>query len=118
MCDIDSWYNSMIKTVVPVQRSKVLDYIQPLDSVVLGHFIPMVKILWSAWLEGKEFEQIRKQKFRAQYGLVRRMVPKERLLEYRAGEGWEKLCEFLDVPVPDYDFPSANEQEAFGDRFK
>ena len=45
------------------------------------------------------------------------MVSKDRLLEYRVGEGWERLCEFLDVPVPDYDFPLANEQEAFGDRF-
>ena len=118
MRDTDSWYDSMIKTVVLMQRSKVLDCLQPFDSVLLGHFIPMMKIPWSAWLEGKEFEQIGKQKFRAQYELVRRMVSKERLLEYRVGEGWERLCEFLDVPVPDYDFPLANEQEAFGDRFQ
>ncbi|OAP62185.1 hypothetical protein AYL99_04388 [Fonsecaea erecta] len=30
----------------------------------------------------------------------RRVVPKERLLEYRAGEGWERLCEFLGKEVP------------------
>ena len=25
-----------------------------------------------------------------------------------AGDGWERLCEFLDVPVPDVPFPREN----------
>jgi hypothetical protein len=32
-------------------------------------------------------------------------VPKERLLELRAGEGWERLCKFLGKPVPDEAYP-------------
>ena len=31
---------------------------------------------------------------------VRRVVPKDQLLEFNPTEGWQPLCKFLDVPVP------------------
>lgn len=36
-------------------------------------------------------------------------MPKEKLLEYQLGSGWEPLCEFLGKPVPDVPFPHLNE---------
>ncbi len=44
---------------------------------------------------------------------VRREVPPARLLEWRAGDGWEPLCAALGVPVPDEPFPRANSREEF-----
>lgn len=35
-------------------------------------------------------------------------IPAPRLLIYQVSDGWEPLCEFLDVPVPDADFPHIN----------
>ncbi|MHB1084923.1 MAG: sulfotransferase family protein [Thiobacillus sp.] len=35
-------------------------------------------------------------------------IPAERLLVYQVSDGWEPLCEFLDVPVPDMEFPRIN----------
>jgi hypothetical protein len=35
-------------------------------------------------------------------------VPADRLLDYRVQEGWEPLCRFLDVKVPDEPFPRVN----------
>ncbi|KAK4108035.1 hypothetical protein N656DRAFT_784566 [Canariomyces notabilis] len=43
---------------------------------------------------------------------IRKLVPPERRLEYKMGDGWQPLCEFLGVPVPDVPFPHANEREA------
>lgn len=40
-------------------------------------------------------------------------VPPERLLVWNVGEGWEPLCEFLEVPVPDEPLPHANDRETF-----
>jgi hypothetical protein len=40
-------------------------------------------------------------------------IPPERLLVYQAGEGWEPLCRFLGVPVPDAPYPSENSRENF-----
>lgn len=38
-------------------------------------------------------------------------VPPERLLVYRAGDGWEPLCDFLGVPVPAEPYPRVNSRE-------
>jgi len=44
---------------------------------------------------------------------VRRLAPPGRRLEYKMGDGWEPLCEFLGVPVPEgVPFPRENETEA------
>ncbi|GAA4242133.1 sulfotransferase family protein [Actinomadura meridiana] len=45
---------------------------------------------------------------------VRRTIAPERLLEFQVSDGWEPLCAFLGVPVPDEPFPHANDREQFG----
>ncbi len=44
---------------------------------------------------------------------VRSTVPAERLLVYEVGSGWEPLCDFLGVEVPDEDFPRLNDGDLF-----
>jgi len=46
--------------------------------------------------------------FEQHHERVRRTVPAERLLVYRVQEGWEPLCRFLGVDVPDEPFPRVN----------
>ncbi len=45
---------------------------------------------------------------------VQAEIAPERLLTYEVAQGWEPLCEFLDVPVPDTPFPRKNRREEFG----
>ena len=40
---------------------------------------------------------------------VKRVVPKERLLIHQAKEGWEPLCNFLGLPIPDNPYPRVND---------
>jgi hypothetical protein len=47
---------------------------------------------------------------------VRATVPADRLLVWEAKEGWEPLCEFLEVEVPDAPFPRLNDSATFSDR--
>ena len=42
-----------------------------------------------------------------------RIVSPERLLLWNPRDGWESLCKFLDVPVPDMDVPCVNESAMF-----
>jgi Sulfotransferase domain len=44
---------------------------------------------------------------------VKEFVPPERLLVYEVALGWEPLCEFLGVEVPDEPFPHRNDAEEF-----
>ena len=40
----------------------------------------------------------------------------ERVLVWSAADGWEPLCEFLAVPMPDVPFPRTNDGAVFADR--
>jgi hypothetical protein len=44
---------------------------------------------------------------------VKRDVPADRLLVWEPSEGWDPLCDFLEVPVPDQPLPNANDTLAF-----
>jgi len=47
---------------------------------------------------------------------VQRVIPAERLLVYDLSEGWNPLCRFLGVPVPDEPMPNTNSTEDFKQR--
>ncbi len=47
---------------------------------------------------------------------VKRVVPAERLLVWEVTDGWEPLCEFLEVDVPDGPLPHANDRDTFLER--
>jgi hypothetical protein len=47
---------------------------------------------------------------------VKENVPADRLLVWSVGDGWEPLCEFLELPVPQTPFPHLNDSEEFVDR--
>ena len=44
---------------------------------------------------------------------VKAFVPEDRLLVYSVVEGWEPLCDFLDVAVPNRPFPRVNSRGGF-----
>ena len=56
------------------------------------------------------------QAFEAHNETVRKTIPASRLLVFEVKDGWGPLCDFLEVPVPDGDFPRTNHREEFWDR--
>jgi len=62
--------------------------------------------LFGAVMDGEE-EAV--QFFNAWKNKVVSEVPAERLLVWEVKQGWEPLCQFLDVPVPDVPFPNVND---------
>ena len=47
---------------------------------------------------------------------VQEAIPADRLLVFEVKQGWRPLCDFLDAPIPDADFPRTNHREEFWDR--
>jgi hypothetical protein len=39
-------------------------------------------------------------------------IPADRLLVWKPGDGWEPLCDFLELPVPDEPLPHVNDTDA------
>ena len=40
---------------------------------------------------------------------VKKTVPANRLLVFEPKEGWDPLCKFLNLPIPEEQFPHAND---------
>jgi hypothetical protein len=77
------------------------------------------KLIWDGFFGGR-FED-REQAIRAfeeHNAAVRAEIPAERLLVFEPGDGWEPLCDFLGVDVPDEDFPHLNDPSAFWGRVR
>jgi hypothetical protein len=49
---------------------------------------------------------------------VQKTIPAERLLTYQLGDGWNPLCRFLGVPVPEAPFPRRNSANEFNSTHK
>jgi hypothetical protein len=47
---------------------------------------------------------------------VQQNVPADRLLVWSVSDGWEPLCEFMELPVPETPFPHLNDSSEFGER--
>jgi hypothetical protein len=48
---------------------------------------------------------------------VKQAIPADRLLIFDVTEGWAPLCEFLNLPIPDGDFPRSNSRDEFWEVF-
>ena len=54
--------------------------------------------------------------FREHIAEVQSEVPADRLLTFDLREGWQPLCDFLEVQVPDIPFPKTNSSSEFVDQ--
>lgn len=61
-------------------------------------------------------EDAAKQAYQRHNADVRATAPKDRLVDWKIGEGWEPLCAALGLAVPDEPFPHANTTEDFRGR--
>lgn len=55
--------------------------------------------------------------YRRNNQLVRDTVPAERLLVFHVADGWGPLCDFLELPVPDIEFPHRHLKKEFWEHF-
>lgn len=53
-------------------------------------------------------------RYRRHVAEVTSTVPADRLLVWSVADGWDPLCRFLGVPVPDDPFPRVNDRAEFG----
>ena len=114
--DIDKWYKSFKEGVIDAMHSPAgrltRKYVEPVLGSRVGpmSFKSLQGFLGVESAEG--MEQNAKTACREHYEEVRATISPDRLLDYKLGTGWKPLCDFLDKPIPDEDFPWVNESEA------
>jgi len=55
--------------------------------------------------------------FNGRLAEVREAVPEDRLLVFEVSQGWQPLCDFLGLPIPDAPFPRVNDRSDFWSNF-
>jgi hypothetical protein len=105
--DADRWYESVMNTIYPVMKQGPPER----APQTLHEFHAMVyALICERTFDGRlEDRAHAKRVFESHNQAVIDAIPASRLLVYRAGDGWEPLCRFLDAPVPDEDFPHLND---------
>ncbi|KAK0625884.1 P-loop containing nucleoside triphosphate hydrolase protein, partial [Immersiella caudata] len=109
-----AWAASVDDTFVKVVTSRGGILVRRWAEPLLGGSYPITQ-LWDVlrgWFEVETLEEMRGVylvRYERHYEMVRRLVPREQLLECRLGEGWGPMCEFLGRPVPGVEYPRVNE---------
>ena len=76
-------------------------------------------IIWQGVFDGKfEDRDYAISVFEQHIENVKAIIPADRLLVMHIKEGWEPLCHFLNVPVPDTPFPRVNDTAEFRKRIQ
>ncbi len=116
--DPDRWYESMYNTIYFGHTStpKWVFRLSPRMRV----FQRMIDRLWKRMFPGRfEDRDSAIDAFNRHNEQVRRDVPASRLLVYEVSQGWDPLCEFLGVPVPEGKlFPHLNDAAEFRARIE
>ena len=72
------------------------------------------KLIWGRTLNGAMGDKTKAvARYNAYVGEVKAAVPPDKLLIFKATDGWEPLCAFLDVASPDTKFPNVNDRAEF-----
>jgi hypothetical protein len=115
------WYRSTRDTIYELSRISVISPLTRPTFRLLGLFVPAMgkiarmntRLIWEDTFDNRfENEEYARSVFEAHNAEVRRKVPPEKLLVYEVKQGWEPLCEFLGVEVPDKPFPRLNDTAA------
>ena len=120
------WYESAYNTIYTLTRAASSSPIFSLAALVLPRAKgvklarPMIEeIIWQRDFNGRfEDREYAIATFERHNEEVERRVPPEQLLVYEVKEGWEPLCEFLGVEVPEGPFPHLNDGAVFRDRIR
>ena len=110
----DDWWNSFDSTI-----GKFFSVFQKLD--LPPHIVEQFTLMHDWMMQGTFADFTDRDcaiaAYRANNHRVRETIAPERLLVFHVADGWEPLCQFLEVPVPDQPFPRSNPKKEFWEHF-
>ncbi|MBV1916910.1 MAG: hypothetical protein KUG65_02440 [Sphingomonadaceae bacterium] len=106
--DAQDWFKSVNRTIMsPENVSKYAE--GPLGEFMAGTVL-------RDFGDRSNDQEFMQDYFRRWEASLIEALPPERLLIHRPGDGWEPLCAFLQVPVPDEPYPRVNTTEDMKDK--
>jgi hypothetical protein len=117
--DPERWYESTQNTIYAISKLTMSPPMSWLETVFVPHRQRLTaatsRLAWDQLFGGRfEERQHAIDVFNRYNEDVQRRVPAERLLVYDVKQGWEPLCAFLGVAVPEHKpFPHLNDTAEF-----
>ena len=109
--DKDRWYDSVMATIYKFSRAGLTDD----DPNRRAGAQWANEIIWQRVFDGRMDDRAHVTGvFEKHNQSVIDALPADRLLVFEAVQGWEPLCNFLELPVPDEPYPRVNSREEFG----
>jgi hypothetical protein len=102
--DENAWIKSMSETLVWAHAKPDADTARPMRPLAERYHT----YCWD-----DDFAKNGRQFYQRYLREVRRFRKKRPILEYSVQQGWEPLCNFLNLPVPDTPFPRSDEVAAY-----
>jgi hypothetical protein len=120
--DPERWYDSARETIWPVSSAegeREFGVAFPPEFADLHRRVVdlLEPIVWQGTFGGRFRDRAAAiDVFQRHNAAVQAAISPGRLLVFEAKQGWEPLCRFLDLPVPDEPFPHVNDRDAFKTR--
>jgi hypothetical protein len=121
--DPEAWEKSMLDTIWDtIYGSSPAAHISKARELIdpdWQHYIRVMSRMWAAQgiFTGRELVPGQLAAAISRYEeQVQRNIPRERLLVWSVADGWEPLCHFLGVDVPEAQFPRLNDSKMYKDR--
>ena len=109
--DPRSWFRSFRDTIV---RANTAGLVQDTDPQGRARAAIVNDLVFQRTFGGRqEDENACIATYLAHTAEVLRRVPARNLLIFDIADGWQPLCSFLEVPVPDRPFPKTNSKDEF-----
>lgn len=108
--DHERWYESMTNTIFRVIGGELPADGPGRDVAEMAGYIVRDKTFGGNLDKAHVLDVLAKHEAE-----VKRSIPAHRLLVFNVAEGWDPLCRFLGVPVPETPFPRTNSTEEFQD---
>ncbi len=106
----NGWFDSVQATVHPFIEARGTHDSDHMNAIAEMAYNTVVRPIFDGRLSERR-HAIRK--FEQHIENVQSSVPAERLLTFDVREGWNPLCAFLNVIVPDIPFPKTNSSKEF-----
>jgi Sulfotransferase domain len=108
----ESWWTSYEATIVRVLKERVADA----DPLLARHGQMVIDLFRARFTPGWDDRAQAIAAYERHNEDVRASADPGRLLEWRAGDGWEPICAALGLAVPDEPFPHENTTADFNAR--
>ena len=101
--DANKWFDSINETIHSVEFASFI------KNSPFGEMVQ--KTIWDVMENRMQDRDHMVDFFTERTSEIVNSISPDRLLVYQVSEGWEPLCNFLNVPIPDMDFPRINSRD-------